>query len=142
MTEATVVRGRRRAVLGGVSEETYVKLAVVYHANKEMNASKKAHDGARADLLRTMKEQNLSTLSGSTELEDGTKIALAASVGTSVVVGVDVTKLKSLVSEENFLKIISATKGAVVEHAGNAVFINCETSNPGSENVTVKGVKA
>jgi hypothetical protein len=111
-----------------------------YLANSIANAAAAKAKKARASLLREMKENKVTEFE--VEIKDDGKTILAdAKVETPDATYIDVNLLKKLVKPDLFMKIISATKASVENHAGTSIALQCEAVKPGTENVGVKARK-
>lgn len=120
--------------------------------NKAMNAAKKLADGSRKSLYALMLEKHIKTHRFTTTIPDGVDEATGKTRSKTVTldvaiangpnrVSIDTRKLRTLVDEDTFFKIISATAGAVEEVAGKNILVQVESSVPGTENVNVKAAK-
>ena len=140
-TAATIVRPRPRAVNAEKKPmvTTAMKaLARSFHTHtQERNSADTKAKKARKELLADMADAGISEFSMTTKVGDKA-VTLDVSIDTPQLVSVDVKKLRSLVDEELFMKIVSATKTSVVDHAGSVVFGQCSTTVAGTTNVNVK----
>lgn len=113
-------------------------IRTVYTANKAYLAEKRVHDKARKELYESMLDQGIESF----EMEsDDDNIHLIASLESSRRDSVDVYKLKELVSEEQFMQIISATQTSVTKVVGSAILNQCVIAGKTSQNVKVKVAK-
>ena len=108
--------------------------------NKEMNAAKRKSDATRKQLYKEMKDHGLESFDFETTI-DGEKFRLTSEIGSRNITVIDVNALRSIVDDDTFMKICSASQKSVVEHAGTEVLTRCSTSKRGSENVTVSPTK-
>lgn len=114
-----------------------------YVENKKANEHAKAAKKARAALLAKMKDAKLTKKVFSfAKRENEAAFSLEAVVETPKSDKANVQKLfKILGDQELFLKIVSASKGAIVEFCGEAVFTQVKEEVEGEENVSVSLVK-
>lgn len=112
--------------------------AEYFSANVEANAYKAKADKARKALLKTMTEANLTSADIEMLGTGGTMVPLQAVIATPDREEIDVALLRKQVKDDVFMKIVSATKTAVTEHAGSAVVTTCTVVSEGTTNVTVK----
>lgn len=115
------------------------RLATTYFsANVEANAQKAKADKARKALLKAMTESGLTSADIDMLGVAGAMIPLQAVIATPDREEIDVALLRKQVTDDVFMKIVSATKTAVTEHAGSAVVTTCTVVSEGTTNVTVK----
>lgn len=117
------------------------KFAAEFHrenvaANKAGNRAKKA----RAALYALMKSEGVKSFDLTTNVE-GRDLSLGVEVSASERTLINVAELRRIVSEEQFLQAISATKTAVEEVAGKDVAMRVSYTETGTENVSVKPKK-
>lgn len=125
-------------------EKGLLSLAVeVYKLNLAQNEAKRAYDKKRAELRGAMKTSKTSekVFSGVRVSPDSSPITLEAKVETPINEKANIRKLVKLVDGDTFLNIVAATKTAIVELAGLAVFEQCKEESPGTQNVSVKLLK-
>lgn len=113
----------------------------VFLKNQEMNDAKREHDKARKLLFNLMEAAGTKALTYSSRDEHGNPVAVTATIQTPSVTHISIDLLKRHVDEETFLKIVTATKTAVEQHAGELVAMKCEIVEPGTQNVFVHGVR-
>lgn len=140
---APATPARRRAPVApqtapGVPAEIQKLAAEYFSANVEANAFKAKADKARKALLKTMTEAGLTSADIDMLGTAGTMIPLQAVIATPDREEIDVALLRKQVTDDVFMKIVSATKTAVTEHAGSAVVTTCTVVSEGTTNVTVK----
>ena len=140
---ATATPIRRRAPVApdtapAVPVEVQRLAAEYFSANVEANAYKAKADKARKALLKTMTEANLTSADIEMLGTGGTMVPLQAVIATPDREEIDVALLRKQVKDDVFMKIVSATKTAVTEHAGSAVVTTCTVVSEGTTNVTVK----
>lgn len=113
-------------------------VSTVYSENQKSNAHKRKHDKARKDLYSDMKEAKLKTVNFPAVIDGKTK-NLEAKITVPDEMLIDMKKLRDLVTEEQWLDMISTTKGAIENIAGTAVANQVITHkpNPDKENVKV-----
>lgn len=108
-----------------------------YNANKLKNRYSKKESAARKDLMSTMKEKGISNKTVKVLDEETGEIKTKdVEIKATEQTVIDVAKLQTLVDEETFMKIVSATKTSVQNHAGNLVAEECAERVLGSENVS------
>ncbi len=143
-TSKTPVRTRTRKIDAHEEEskqQKLDKLAILhFRENREMNAHKRTSDKARKELLGGMKDAGVAAFSVTYE-EDGRPVALDAEILTPQRQTVDVSKLRTLCTEAQFLAIVSASAEAVTEVLGTSLLAQVLVSKAGTENVTVKAAK-
>jgi hypothetical protein len=111
-----------------------------YKENLLKNLHNTKAEKARKDLYVQMKESKIGQFQ--TEcVSDGKRVLLNVDVAAPESSYVDVAALKSLVTPEDFLKIVSATQAAVKEFAGDAILRQVLRATVGKENVSVKLAK-
>lgn len=118
-------------------------LAIEYYTNnREMNARKGKADKARKSLYSGMKELNLQSFSTSFQEPDAARpVTLDVTIETPTGQAVDVRKLRSLVTEDQFYAIISASAAAVTEAVGTSILNQVLVPSVGTENVKVRAAK-
>ncbi len=136
----------RRAVdmgqaVDNVEAELREMAIAAYKLNIMQNAAKKAYDKKRGELLAQMKNMKLKSKIFNNVDIDGHMVNLEASVDRPQQEKADIFALAKLVDNELFLQIVSATKKAVVDLAGTAVFEQIKVTSEGDENVSVKPLK-
>lgn len=113
----------------------------VYKANKEKNKYTNAEKNARNKLYKVMSLAGRADHKASIQIDEDTKLDLEAEISRSIKIEIDVEKLKNEVSEETFMKIVTAAKGKVETFAGSDVAVKCGSKKAGDENVSVKVAK-
>jgi len=93
-------------------------------ANKAKNAASVKEGKAKKALHKAMVGGEVSKFEFQGRYE-GNVTPMVASVESSVVEAADVSLLRGLVSDETFMEIVSATKKAIIDHAGEHVYMNC-----------------
>jgi acyl CoA:acetate/3-ketoacid CoA transferase alpha subunit len=109
-----------------------------YTNNKAANAAKSAAEKARKALLTAMQEAGLKDADIDLLTESGDMLPLRAYIDTPTTESISVEALRKHVSEEVFMKCVSATKKAVTEHAGSALATTCARPGVGTTNVHVE----
>ncbi len=132
---STRTPARRRSVNADAAPAVPPRIAALvasfHSANEIANSARKRADDERKALLREMLEAGMKRV----EVE-----GFLAEIKASVRESIDIPALKAAVSENVFMRCISATKTAVTQHAGTAVVALCAVSTTGEENVSVKKV--
>lgn len=101
------------------------ELAVTtYTNNQKANEHKRKHDKARKELTGVLADRKAAgddfEFNFGTTIE-GKRVNLEVGMTEGETTSVDIAKLRQLVGEENFMKIVSATMGAIKEVAGQTV---------------------
>jgi len=109
-----------------------------YVNNAAMNKAKSAAEKARKALLTAMQEAKVKVADIDLLTEDGSMLPLKAFIETPSTEYISVAALRENVSEEVFMKCVSATKKSVTEHAGAALATTCARSGTGTTNVYVE----
>ena len=122
---------------GAVPQALQDLAADVFATNKKMNALKREHDTKRKELLQQMETLGVKSFDASATIGRSTT-DITAKISTRNVETIDVEKLRELVSEEQFLAIVSATKKSVMDEVGGNVATQCTVAEVGSTNVSVK----
>lgn len=104
----------------------------------QANAFKAKAEKEREALLKAMVGAGLKSADIDALGTEGAMLPLQAVVATPDREEIDVVALRKQVTDETFMKIVSATKKAVTEHAGSAVVTTCTVVSAGTTNVTVK----
>lgn len=143
ITKTAVARERTRTIdltVEVTPEEELRKLTVAtYKANKEANAAKNNYDKTRSSLLAAMgKHSRKHFVTGAVDLGGGAVSSLEAEVKAPEGNDIDVSKLRTLVTDDVFMKIIKATQSSVEAHAGKTVLAQCLIPTKGEPNVSVK----
>lgn len=137
--DATVAQKQEQGPSYDVEEVTGL-MKTVYTENAKQNEHKRKHDSARKSLLGKLQEAEEVKVVAEVEVSRK-KVTLVAQVATGTSQVVDVAKLKKLVSEEQFMRIVSATQKAIKEEVGESVMNKCLKTVKGSTNVSVKAAK-
>ena len=121
-------------------EEELRKLVVAaYRNNREANKAKKVYEVSRGALLAAMgKHSRKHFVTGAVDVGGGTLSSLEAIVAAPEGNDIDVSKLRTLVTDDVFMKIIKATQSSVEAHAGKTVLAQCLVPTKGEPNVSVK----
>jgi hypothetical protein len=109
-----------------------------YLQNSAMNAAKKNSEAERKALFASLEEAGIDWFDFETKDAEGNRLRLAVQVMTPVTDSIDVELLRDLVDEPTFLRIVSASKKAVEEHADKSIAVLATVSGNGTRNVTVK----
>jgi ATP-dependent protease HslVU (ClpYQ) ATPase subunit len=142
----TRVRTRERSIdLGDAdltaNEKLEQLIVSVYQANLAKNKAENDYKKKRAELLGVMKDRKLQDKLVEFTDASGKVMTLQSLVETGTSEKADVQKLYGIVGLETFMKIVSATKTAIVDLAGAAVFEQVKQTVVGEENVSVKPYK-
>lgn len=139
-TPATPVRARGRASVALVqSKATPAMITLAETAFKQNNAS----NAAKREGDKAKKELNILMASASLEQFDlqidgqACEAVIEAAIGNAV----DVKKLRSLVPEEVFFRIISATQSMVEAEVGKNVLMKCLVETTGEPSLKVRKKK-
>lgn len=124
--QAPTPRPRQRPAVNGPTPKMLEDAKAYYTANKTKNAASAAENKAKKALHKDMIKGNVSEFEFTGEY-NGSSTPMKAVISEDVVEVMDVEKLKALVSDEDFMKIISATKTAVTEIAGEHIVMQCAT---------------
>jgi hypothetical protein len=136
MVKATVRRKKADPEMSAME-----RLAARFHEqNIIANAAKRAADKAREELYAAMKANGVDTFVTKAEAEAGS-ILIEAKVSSKTRKVIDVEALAKLVDHSTFIKVVSATQKAVVEHCGSDTALRCSREEQGDENVSVTVVK-
>ncbi len=143
MATTTRTRNRKVDLSEGVTPDQEIKqlATTAYRHNLLANAEGNAYKKARISLYALMKKHSRKTFTFSDVNTKGDTIKLEASISTPESEKIDVTKLRALVSDEVFMKIVSASKEAVTKLVGDAVVRQCVFMATGEENVSIKPIK-
>jgi hypothetical protein len=114
------------------------KLAEFWRLNTAANAAARAAEKAKKVLNEAMIEAGTQCLQAEVALGTGEVQPVVAQISAEPKEVISVEKLKALVSEEAFMRIISATKTAVVENAGTNVAVAATVLVSGKEALSVK----
>lgn len=140
------VRTRERSIdLGdadlAANEKLEQLIVSVYQANLAKNKAENDYKKKRAELLGLMKDRKLQDKLVEFTDTSGKAMTLRSLVETATAEKADVQKLYGIVGLETFMRIVSATKTAIVDLAGAAVFEQVKQTVVGEENVSVKPYK-
>lgn len=116
-----------------------------YTHNNAANAASNAATKARKELYGGMKKEGIKSFDFETNI-DGEKIMLAVEVSAGSREGADATALYALfkkgrITEDQFLSVISASKGAVEAKLGKDIFAQVAVATATAENANVKPKK-
>lgn len=139
-TKATRKR-KPRAIAGvkpsAVTQEMKKLAAESHRENVVMNAAKRKSEKARKALYSEMKDAGIKSFDLITNI-DGKDISLESIVQRGERTVIDTAALSSIVSKDQFLAIISASKSKVEQVAGKDVAVRVARTEPGTENVSIK----
>jgi len=125
-------RTRKAAPKKGASAEIK-NLAVDYFSeNLEKNKWTSKANKSRKSLHGAMVDGNLKEAVVTAKV-NGNTVTLDVKVAIPDVTHIDLAKLKKLVGDEKFMLIASATKKAIEEHAGTAVYNQVSTVKKGTD---------
>lgn len=130
-------------VTPSVSQETdqLAQLArEAFIANKHSNAFARTANSARSALYKKMLAQNVKSLSTTVDYE-GSVLSIEARISAPEQDMISVDKLRTLVDDETFMKIVSATKTAVTQYAGTNVCIASTVTGHAKEDLRIKEVE-
>jgi uncharacterized protein with GYD domain len=117
------------------------KLAEYFRANTRSNAFKREADKAKRELHKMMINDGVVDFTASVELDDGVRTVQAA-ISAPEGEAISVERLRALVDDETFMRIVKATKTAVTEHAGTNVAIKATVPVVEKEDLRIKELKA
>lgn len=139
--------GKRALELGAAIEEKEASLDNMvleyFLSAKAKNEATNKEKKLREKLLKTMKDRGIKSKRFEFKDEKTGKVLynLSAVVAAPESEKADVAKLFKIVGPDLFLKVVSATKKAIVEFCGEAVFTQVKVPHTGDENVTVSVIK-
>jgi hypothetical protein len=113
-----------------------------WRANTVANAAGRQAEAAKKALATAMAQANSKRVSTNVALENGAVVPVVAEVTAEPGEVVSVAKLRGLVDDETFMKIVSATKTAVTQHAGTNVLIQSTVTVVGNESLKIRKVSA
>lgn len=133
MGPTPVPRARLRPATNGVTAKMLEDAQAFYEANKSKNKASSAETKAKNTLHKDMIRGSVSEFEFDATFE-GSTTPMKAVIDEDTVEVMDVAKLRQLVSEEDFMKIVSATKTAVKDIAGEHIVMQCavELTKPAS----------
>lgn len=111
-------------------------------ANFKANAEKRAADKAQKELAKAMADANVKRVVSNAAMPDGSTVPMVAEIASKEDTYISVEKLRTLVSDEVFMKIVSATKTAVTEIAGTNVALQAEATRTKPESLSVRKLDA
>ena len=127
---------------GSVVPKEILDLATeLFTLNWTQNKAKRNYDKTRTLLYQKMKEAGIQSFELKGVGEDGKLVDCDALIGAAVGTVVSISKLRKLVSDEQFLKIVSASNKAVTDIVGTAILNQCLVPTVGDENVSVRARK-
>ncbi len=108
-----------------------------------MNLAKKSSEAVRKKLFAELETAGIDGFSFETTDAAGNKLRLAVEVKTPDKEWIDVAKLRALVDEATFFKIVTASKKAVEDFADKSIAVRATTIEEGGgvRNVSVKPPK-
>jgi hypothetical protein len=115
-------------------------LQAFWASNVASNAAASAARKAKADLQKAMDAAQMSSATAMVDLGSKT-VTVNAVIEETEAEFIDVVKLKGLVDEATFLKIIKATKTDVVNFVGNNVAVMATSTMKKPADLKVKEVK-
>jgi hypothetical protein len=122
---------------GSASEATMGHLRDFILANVRANRFKREADAAKKALNAAMQEDGIKTIQ-SAVIVDGVTKTYAGTIAEGESDVISVEKLRALVDNATFMKIVSATKTAVVEHCGSNVATACIVTQKTAEALSLK----
>lgn len=108
----------------------------IFVKNKEMNAAKVAHDGARKLLHGMMVEAGIPSFQHTFNYNNA-PLTVDVTVAKPEQQAVDIQKLAKLVTPEQLLQIVTASQKAVIDLVGTNILNQCLMTIYGNENVNV-----
>ncbi len=112
-----------------------------YNANTTANAAAKVAETKRKELFASLEEAGVTEFSFGTTNLAGDPIRLEVEVTTPEVEKIDIARLKDLVDEVTFLKIVTASKKGVEQFASKETLPLVTIKTNGTRNVSVKPAK-
>ena len=127
-----------------MNKDTLKKLMkTVFVKNKQMNAAKREHDKARKELNDMMLAHEIKTVDDVTVKDDETNkmVNLSATIESRTTNAVDVQKLRELVTDDEFMQIVTANQAAVKKVVSTNVLNEVLVPQESEPYVKVKQVK-
>lgn len=109
-------------------------------ANKASNAFSRTAASARSSLYKKMLADNIRSFTATIEYQ-GAMLPIEARISAPEQDVISVEKLRTLVDDETFMKIVSATKTAVTQYAGTNVCIAATVTGHAKEDLRIKEVE-
>lgn len=126
-----------------IDREVLAELEVLagqqFVANKAKNKYNREADALEKVLYKKMLTAGIRDFITSVAV-DGGVARIEAKISAPEGETISVEKLRTLVDDETFMKIVSATKKAVTDEAGTNVTVACTVPVPGKEGLRVKEV--
>jgi len=125
------------------SNDVLQRILSAYHlANSASNAHKRAADAQKRDLHKAMIAAGTKDASARVTMPDGTVELVEAKIDAPEEEIISVARLRTLVDDETFMKIVSATKTAVTAHAGTNIVLKATVTVEGKEDLRIKKVRS
>lgn len=134
------VRENVQPVAQPVSDEMLDLARKFFVENKESNAHSRLAASARTALHKKMVSANIKSFTTTVEYE-GSLLSVEARISAPEQDMISVDKLRSLVDDETFMKIVSATKTAVTQYAGTNVCMASTVTGNAKEDLRIKEVE-
>ena len=141
LAPAPVVQPVAKPGAAAASAEMVTMAQAVLKANAAKNASSKIEKDTSEKLNKLMLDKGVKSFAFTVEL-GGAFINAEAKIEGGKKDVIDVALLKTLVDEQTFMKIVSATKGAIETHAGKNMVIKVTKTEDTPEALKIAKVKA
>jgi hypothetical protein len=109
--------------------------------NYQCNSFSRRASAAKKALHAAMIREGITDTSTVVQLEEGKLAEFRAEISAPEEEVISVEKLRELVDDETFMKIIRATKTATVEHAGTNIAMRATVTQRAKEDLRIKEVK-
>lgn len=124
------------------SDDPLVRIVSAYHlANSASNAHKRQADAQKRDLHKAMIAAGTKHVSARVTMPDGNIEVVEANIDAPEQEIISVAILRTLVDDETFMKIVSATKTATTAHAGTNIVLKSTVTVEGKEDLRIAKVR-
>lgn len=117
-------------------------VADFYRKNSDKNAATREAEKAEKALNAAMALASVKRVAENVALPGGAVVPVVAEITAEPKEVISVEKLRGLVDDATFMKIVAATKTAVETHAGTNVAIQATVTQMGKESLKVRKVTA
>jgi hypothetical protein len=138
--EPTVAPRTRTRTRSGATPEMIALAQQAIAANKTANAASSQSRKDTKALHKLMSQAGVSQFQFEAEF-NGASFPAEAVIAPIAVDVISVEKLRALVDDDTFMKIVKATKGAVEEHAGTHIAIQTTVTEERPADLKIKEVK-
>jgi hypothetical protein len=139
-TTVAPVRVRSPRVVGP-TPDMVAKAREAFLANKQANAASQRARAATKELAKAMSKANIDNFEFMAELPSGGAVQARAAIEPVICDVISVEKLRGMIDDATFMRVVKATQGAVKEECGEHIAFKAMVTEERPPELKIKEIK-